>query len=57
VKIAREVVLVVDSAKFNKRSMSRIAPLSNIHKVITDRKLSPEIEEQLRNSGCEVILV
>lgn len=57
VKIAREVVLVVDSTKFNKRSMSRIAPLSSIHKVITDRKISPEIEEQLRNSGCEIILV
>ena len=57
VKISREVVLVVDSTKFNKRSMSRIAPLSSIHKVITDRKISPEVEEQLRNSGCEIILV
>lgn len=57
VKISREVVLVVDSTKFNKRSMSRIAPLSSIHKIITDKKLSPEIEERLRSAGCGVILV
>jgi DeoR family transcriptional regulator of aga operon len=57
VKIAREVILVVDSTKFNKRTMSRIAPLSNIHKVITDKSLPPEIEERIRSAGCEVILV
>jgi DeoR/GlpR family transcriptional regulator of sugar metabolism len=57
VKIAREVVLVVDSTKFDKRSMSRIAPLSSIHKVITDKKITPEIEEKLRSAGCEVVLV
>ena len=57
VKIAREVVLVVDSTKFTKRSMSRITSFSGIHKVITDKGIAPEIEERLRTSGCEVVLV
>jgi DeoR/GlpR family transcriptional regulator of sugar metabolism len=37
--------------------MSQIARLRDIHKIITDKDISPEIEEQLRNSGCELILV
>ena len=57
VKIAREVILVVDSTKFTKRSMSRITSFAGIHKGITDNDISPEIDEQLRSSGCEVILV
>lgn len=57
VKISREVVLVVDSTKFAKRSMSRITSFSNIHKVITDKSLSQETAEQLRAAGCEVVLV
>lgn len=57
VKIAREVVLVVDSTKFGKRSMSRITPFTGIHKVITDKNVSGEIEQKLRAAGCDVILV
>jgi DeoR family transcriptional regulator of aga operon len=57
VRIAREVVLVVDATKFTKRSMSRITSFSGIHKVITDKSLPPETEERLRAAGCEVLLV
>jgi DeoR family transcriptional regulator of aga operon len=57
VKAAREVILVLDSTKFTRRSMSQIARLRDIHKIITDKNISPEIEEQLRSSGCELILV
>ena len=57
VQISREVVLVVDSTKFSKRSMSRIAPFSGIHKVITDKNLSADVESQLRAAGCELVLV
>lgn len=57
VKIAREVVLVVDSTKFGKRSMSRITPFTGIHKVITDKNVAADVEQKLRASGCDVILV
>ena len=57
VKIAREVILVVDSTKFTKRSMSRITPLSGIHKVITDRNVSGEVADRIRAAGCDIVLV
>lgn len=57
VKAAREVVLVVDSTKFAKRSMSRITSFSEIQKVITDKNLPREIEDGLRAAGCDVLLV
>lgn len=57
VKIAREVVLVVDSTKFTKRSMSRITAFSRIHKVITDVNIPARVADQLRAAGCEVLLV
>lgn len=57
VKASRRVVVVCDSTKFNRRSLSRIIPTSAIHAVITDRNLPREAEEALRNQNIEVILV
>jgi DeoR family transcriptional regulator of aga operon len=57
VKAARQVVAVCDSSKFNRRSLSRIVPPAAIHHVITDRKLSPEIAEALRDKNIKVTLV
>jgi len=57
VKAARRVVAVCDSTKFNRRSLSRIAPPSAIHCVITDRDFLPETAEALRAQNIEVILV
>lgn len=57
VKAARRVVAVCDSTKFKRRSLSRIAPPSAIHVVITDRNLPAETAESLRKQNIEVILV
>lgn len=57
VKAAGQVVAVCDSTKFNRRSLSRIVPLSAIHCVITDKDLSEKIAETLRGQNMEVILV
>lgn len=57
VKAARRVVVVCDSTKFSRRSLSRIIPTSAVHCVITDRNLPRETEEALRNLNIEVILV
>lgn len=57
VKAARRVVAVCDSTKFGRRSLSRIAPSSAIHCVITDRNLPHEIGESLRAQNIEVVLV
>jgi DeoR family transcriptional regulator, aga operon transcriptional repressor len=57
VKAAGRVVAVCDSSKFNRRSLSRIAPLSAIHCVITDRGLPDSIAAELRAQNIEVVLV
>lgn len=57
VKAARRVVAVCDSTKFTRRSLSRIVPPSEIHCVITDRSLPPEIAASLKTQNIEVVLV
>jgi DeoR/GlpR family transcriptional regulator of sugar metabolism len=56
-RIAREVILVSDSTKFSKRSMSRIAPFGEIDIVISDTGLQPELQEKIQSYGCKLILV
>lgn len=57
VQIARETILVADSSKFGKRSLSRIVPLSAIHKIITDTSLATDVQVELRGRGVELVLV
>jgi DeoR family transcriptional regulator of aga operon len=56
-RISREIILVVDASKFSKRSMTRIAPFSEIDTVISDTGLGEEIQAKLRALGCNLILV
>ncbi len=56
-RISREIILVADSSKFSKRSMSRIAPFSDIDTVISDTGLGEEMQAKLRSRGCKLILV
>jgi DeoR/GlpR family transcriptional regulator of sugar metabolism len=57
IRIAREIILVADSSKFSKRSMSRIALFSEIDTVISNTSLDEEVQEKLRAIGCNLILV
>jgi DeoR family transcriptional regulator of aga operon len=57
IQISREVVVVADSSKFSRRSLSIIARLDAVHKVITDSGTSPEMIQALRSQGVEVIVV
>jgi DeoR/GlpR family transcriptional regulator of sugar metabolism len=57
VQVARERILVADSSKFGRRSLSRIAALADMHKVITDRALPEAIQQEIRRIGLELILV
>lgn len=56
-RISREIILVADSSKFSKRSMSRIAPFAEIDTVISDTGLGEDIQVKLRALGCNLILV
>jgi DeoR/GlpR family transcriptional regulator of sugar metabolism len=57
IRIAREIILVADASKFSKRSMSRIAPFSQIDTVISNTSLGEAIQAKLRGLGCNLILV
>jgi DeoR family transcriptional regulator of aga operon len=43
--------------KFGRRSLSVIAPLRSLHKIITDKGAAPETLEELRDLGLEVVVV
>jgi DeoR/GlpR family transcriptional regulator of sugar metabolism len=48
---------VADSSKFERRSLSVIAKLDVVHKVITDSGASPEVLQALHARNVEVIVV
>lgn len=55
--IARRTVAVCDSSKFGRRAMSAIAPVSTIHHVITDKRVSKSDVRKLKQAGVVVTLV
>ncbi|MBN8650478.1 MAG: DeoR/GlpR transcriptional regulator [Cytophagales bacterium] len=57
IEVSREVILLTDSSKFNKRSFAFICAVSEIDKVITDNKIKDEDRKKLEDEGVEVIIV
>lgn len=56
-QISREVILVTDSSKFGKRSISVISKIEAAQKIITDKNLEKEDFDRLIGLGVEVVLV
>jgi len=57
IQVSREVVVVADASKFHRRSLSVIAKLDAVHKVITDAGVEPEVLAALRALNVEVMVV
>lgn len=57
IQVSREVVVVADSTKFQRRSLSVIAKVDSVHKVITDSGVTPEMVAALRARNVEVLIV
>jgi len=57
VEIARRTVVVCDSSKFGRRSLSLIAPPTAAHEAITDRRIPKPDLCALEESGIDVTLV
>jgi DeoR family transcriptional regulator of aga operon len=57
IQVSREVVVVADSSKFQRRSLSVIAKLDAVHKIITDSGASPEVLAALRARNVDVLVV
>jgi len=56
ISIAKEVIAVADSSKFNKPGFALIAPTSAVHTVVTDSNLPEEIRLELIQKGIKVII-
>jgi DeoR family transcriptional regulator, aga operon transcriptional repressor len=56
-EIARSVVAVGDSSKLGRRSLSVIAKIEQVDRIITDAGAAPETVEALRARGAQVVLV
>jgi DeoR family transcriptional regulator of aga operon len=57
IKVARETVTVADGSKFRRRSLSVIAPVTDVQRIITDDKADPEIVATLRGLNVDVTVV
>lgn len=57
IKIAREVVLVVDSSKFFQRTFTFVSPISDINTIITDKNIPSEEQSRLEQANVDVIIV
>jgi DeoR family transcriptional regulator of aga operon len=57
IQVSREVTAVADSSKFHKRSLSRIADLSDVQRIITDDGADPKLVAALRGRNIEVMVV
>jgi DeoR family transcriptional regulator of aga operon len=55
-RVAKRTILVADSSKFGKQSLSRIVPLSAVHTIVTDDELPADARAALDARGIEVIL-
>jgi DeoR family transcriptional regulator, aga operon transcriptional repressor len=54
---ARRTVVVCDSSKFGRRSLSLIVPTSAVHETITDKNILKRDLMTLREAKVEVTLV
>jgi DeoR family transcriptional regulator, aga operon transcriptional repressor len=56
IEIAKEVIVLVDSSKFRKRSFAFICSLEQIDKVVTDALIEAEDKKRLEDAGIEVLI-
>ncbi len=56
-RMAKEVTVIADATKFGRRSLSVIGDIRDIHRVITDDRVSDDIVARLTKLGIEVLTV
>jgi DeoR family deoxyribose operon repressor len=56
IQSAKQIILVVDSSKFGKTSISHFADLEQVHMVITDNGIRGEDAAMLREKGIELVI-
>ncbi len=53
---AKEIILVVDAHKFGKVAFTAIAPITDVHHIVTDNELPAEIAQQIEQINIELTL-
>ena len=56
IEISKEVIVITDSSKFQRRGFALIAPVNKISTVVTDKGISPENKSKLEILGVNVII-
>jgi DeoR family fructose operon transcriptional repressor len=57
IRSAREVILLADHTSFGAETGIQVAPLTVVHKLITDDALTPSTRLEISKTGIQVILV
>ncbi|HTS64265.1 MAG TPA: DeoR/GlpR family DNA-binding transcription regulator [Candidatus Acidoferrales bacterium] len=57
IAVSAEVTIVADSSKIGKRSLSTIGDVSSIHRLVTDNRITQEMERAVRATGLDLIIV
>jgi DeoR family transcriptional regulator of aga operon/DeoR family fructose operon transcriptional repressor len=57
VRLAKEVIAIVDHTKWGKTAFASFASIDQVHMIITDGKAPPDLVQQVRDRGVEVLLV
>lgn len=53
---SRRTVVLADHSKFGREDFARVAPLSDVDTIITDRELDVELAEDVENAGPRVVI-
>jgi len=56
ISAAKEVVLVADSSKFGRVEFCNVAPISAVHKIVTDGRLLTSTRKEVEALGIELLL-
>jgi DeoR family transcriptional regulator of aga operon len=56
VRISREVTVIADASKFGRRSMSVIAGLDCVKRVVTDQSLDPSVSAELLRRHIDLVV-
>ena len=56
IESAKEVIVLVDSTKFGKKSFGRICGIEQVDLIITDNKIDPDTVKKIRSLGIDLII-
>ena len=56
IELSKEVIVLADGSKFEKTGVAPVAPLSAVHRLVTDSSISAETRTMLESRNIELIL-